>query len=273
MSERKWRGRSTDETQHKHWLGVGSAGPESLLEDLDPTLYSIDALLCGVVTGLLSKGRIGAGRPAAALLQPHNVVLWQMGFINERFDLWVGVSDEDEYLTQVTSALGVELFTWPIPRELYRELSLVVMLGLAWAAPTDFREFVVEVRRNLAEDGRVLVVLPVQSEAVLGDRDDTAWRASRVVWGDGSATKIDAMLSGDIFGLEAATWCGGVSLGSVGRLHEFGVSEYLKRHRSFFGKGAREITLARMRETDFSGPLRSKDADRNGAVLLSWGSC
>lgn len=125
-------GRSRGEHSYEHWLGEGIAGQETLLDDLDPTLYLADAPLCSIITSTAINCDRRDRRPQAILVPDEGTVGWHIGYLAKRFDVAVWTSDDDELITETAFRFNAKTFTGDLEEGADDGCDLVLFTAYTW---------------------------------------------------------------------------------------------------------------------------------------------
>jgi hypothetical protein len=254
--------RSDKEDQTRHWLGEGYSGQEALLLDLDPYLYAIDQALCHRISQTSHDKYSVRPSTTALLIPPSGAVYWQISYLSQRFELSVWADSSDTLVQSAADHFDVELFSGDIPSIVNGKIGLVVNADFTWNSRAQFLSEIRQLASTVSDGGELIVVMPgLQDGSVINIR-----------WRDDSVSELNQLLEmRGLLGLELPQTI------FTQRLNEFDyqnadyLSAFLKRHRLFFGRNARDLFLARMRESDFSQLLRSSAGNESTvAVMVCW---
>lgn len=236
----EWVRESKDE-QLSHWLGEGMIGQDDLFFDLQPHLCAVDALICKQIVQLGYQMEHALCEPAAVLVPPKESLSWFVPHLVDHFEVFLWTDELDEALDNLVQHFNVEIFSGEVPERIW-PVGYVLCLDTEWDGPDNFFSGVEEVVPCLAEDGIATFVLQV-----LGKEDEC-----KIFWNEENSTPYHQFIheqpcaaSHEMFQSELFSIPQGLAL------PQNSVSEFLKRHRSYFGKNARELCIRRMNEIDF----------------------
>lgn len=233
---------------------------ESLALEFDPFLFSLDPMLCKTISSFVHHYNGEKKRPFAVVATPPDAISWQVGFLAKWFDLCLWSAESDDAATELASRYGASSFTGAVPDSLSGMVDLFLFIDSYWAAEQEFVSGIAEAREHTADDGEVAAVLRCS-----GDGEN-----SIIVWADGSETLWKNIVQGRVFRLPAPDRAELTALSSVTRAADFGLKDFLSRHKSFFGKDARDFCLMQTGATDFMKAVRPPAGDSRFSALTVW---
>ena len=247
-----------DNEDGRHWLDEGELGRECLFDDLDPFLYAIDRAIATKASQIAHSYDGEDEKPRALLAPPVASVPWQIGNLSRHYRVEIWVPDPDDLVERAAEAFDAHVLVGEIPDELVGMIDLFLVTNTHWENHNHFLLWQKEALPFLAEDGELCVVLRSVGEGGL----------LSVSWDDGSETLLTDLVS---LGPEAKraefkTIC----------LPEFApdkssfLTDFLHRHRQFFGRNARDLCLTRMHEDDFQAVFSPQQKPRWWVTMLSW---
>jgi hypothetical protein len=214
----------------EHWLGHGVEGQDALLFDLDPYLYALDPVICKIASQV-SRYEREDERGKAAILLGYDLNPWVVGFLAERFDL----------------ALVTE-FADPIVEETALRFDAILLDEEEFLNIEPCFEFILrfDCARGL-EPGLVRTVDLVSDLMLPGG----------VALFPIIAENLN--LLPDTLGFRNYTLVETHQVYLKSLVKDYGVTEFAKRHRSFYGKEARDLCLKRIYERDFQTALEQEN--------------
>lgn len=239
-------------SEARHWLEEGSLGQETLFSELDPYLLATDRILCRRATQLAFRLKRSRETPRAVLLPPAGTVGWQIGHLAKHFELYVWCPEPDEIQEAAAAKFGAILISGSLDQLPDACADLIMITDVGWRDRREFAEAVRELREYLSGEGEALCVLRAIDEGT----------GVIIEWDAGSRLPLGELLAANDAPSEweLAPLVTGPS--------DFDLGTFLKRHRTFFGRNARDFCLDRLYDPDFA--RNARDSTRC-AVLLSWG--
>ncbi len=238
----------------RHWLGEGELGQDCLFDDLDPYLYAADKTLfhrASTRSHEIQQQRREL-EPSALLIPRSGTVPWHIEYLSEKFELWIWAFEEDDLLREAGEYFGAQIFVGDSIPENVLELDYILCTETEWDGKQDLAEIYRAVQHHLAADGMMSVVW--QGEMREGESPLAQF------------SKQQAFLFPEPDFVET------VPLSAIANAHEYNVAEFLRRHKRFFGKNARDLCLARMNEKDFMEIARGAGAEKRAAIVLEFGA-
>lgn len=232
------------DTSSEHWMGLGQFGQDALLHDFDPTLYALDQALNSAAVSQFHRLGRREERPLALIVPPEDSLIWHVGRISELFQVGLWQLEPDPVIDDILNRFGASLVQGPLA-DLPELLALVILLQHDWVHAGAWLHTVQTCAESLEEEGMLLALLKVRAQ---GD-------SGLVQWQDGSETNV-ADLQNDLCQEFKSVDNRRVELTPKILSDDEYLSEFLRRHRSFFGRNARELCLARMSEDDFAPLFR-----------------
>jgi len=147
------------ETDYRHWLGLGAEGAELLLSSFCPYLYACDQVLCRRILRLAHRIDSHGERPLAVLAPPADFVGWHLPFLAKYFNLFIWTSELGDYVEEAASAFGAEIFSGEIPTGLNGAVDLFLYTDFNWDSEDTFYRAVLEAKNCLTPDGEALFIL------------------------------------------------------------------------------------------------------------------
>ncbi len=254
--------RGDKEEQARHWMGEGHFGQEALLLDLDPYLYAIDQVLSHRISQIVHAREDERARPLAVLVPPEATVSWQLAYLAQHFDLSLWSDDSDAILQDAVSHFDAEIFSGELPPLIHGRLSLFVHTDAAWENRSQLRLALRDTASSLAADGEIIVVLRCRGKL----------SQLEVEWSDGSSSDLSEVLERHVIaGLSEPSQVVHLSLADFDPRGSEYLTAFLRRHRDFFGRNARDFFLDRMRDADFSEAFYSpQDGAARFATMICW---
>lgn len=234
--------REPKDDQLSHWLGEGMLGQDDLFFDLQPHLYAVDALICKQIAQIGYQMENALCEPAAVLVPPKESLSWFVPHLVNYFEVFLWTDSLDEALDELVRHFNVEVFSGQVPERIC-PVGYVLCLDSKWEGADNFFLSVEEAMSCLAEDGTATFILQV-----LGREEEL-----KIFWNENCSTPyhqfIQDQANYSAFEMSQSELC---SIPQGLALSQNSVSEFLRRHRSYFGKNARELCIRRMNEIDFS---------------------
>lgn len=256
---REWvRNKKTD--QFRHWLGEGGVGQESLFLDLDPYLYVLDQAICKCIALGAHEYDNHEGRPLAVLVPPEESVSWHIGYVGNLYDLLVCAEPDNEIRNEAACQFGAVVGDLRADIE---PLQLYLHLDKCWIELGEFVDAVRETRQYLGESGMMAFML--NCWGVEGSLE--------VCWAEGMKSPLSELVDGDkLFDFDSPKSVISKCLTEITASNSFGLGDFLKRHKMFFGKNARDFALDRFQDLDFRDSFSDEDASKRWATLLVFDS-
>jgi len=191
-----------------HWLGEGLEGQDTLISEIDADWYSADRQIYSLSQSVFHQIDKRADTPHACIWTAEDSIPWHIGWLSNSFRTVV-VSDS---VDPILESYCVEFRTGMIhPEDIHQSLGMI-----------DFFLFFPKVFSDLTELlNAQQFIEPLLTEVGVG-----------VV-----LTTTPVFVSSGIEFLETPSFTG---------QPEFGASEFSKRNRDFFGKGAKELIVRRL---------------------------
>lgn len=238
-----------------HWLEQGADGQETLLLDVTPPLLTLDRAICSRATQIAFRLRGDRTRRRALVVAPPGVASWQIGFLSKHFEVFVYTPELDPILERISSAFEATLLE-SLDELPEHAADLILLLESNWTDSIKFLEAAQFAAEYLSSEGELLSVL--FCEELNGH--------SEVLWSSGAKTEIVALI-GRASRLLSQQFRGYESVPIVRSLFQNMAGEFLKRHREYFGKNARDLYMSHINDPEF---IPDKLIGRS-AVLLAWG--
>lgn len=231
----------------EHWLGFGIDGQDALLLDLDPYLYVLDSLICRIAqqTAFTVDERFRSEpseRPKAAILLGYDLNPWTVGFLSERFDVALVSDYVDPIVEETADRFNAVLFDDETFYSLEPVFDFVLRFECTQAIDGELLRTASELSNVLLPGGRALFPISIKDGKTGEQR--AQWIKSSL--GFREYTTVD---------VERA------SFQEIKNLPDFGVGEFARRHRAFYGKEARDLCLKRIYERDFQAVIESETND------------
>ncbi len=253
--------RSDREGDTRHWLGEGENGEDSLLLEFDPYLYVADAQLHRIIASAGHEASGGDARPFALYLPASDATGWHLATLSRYFRVSICASTEDPAQEIAADYFAARLCLGEIPEDLVGSCRLVLSTALEWEDLGHFVAAIRDLQQYLTSDGELCLVLPAYSE-----EGETFLR-----WRDG-ATPLSSFTGGGLFPLRPPTSATVTPLATVASGETEQLSNFLKRHRDFFGRSVRGNFLQRMEEPDFLIGSRAVSPQLLEVCVLLWGA-
>ncbi len=253
--------RNDREGETRHWLGEGENGEDSLLLEFDPYLYVADPQLHRIIASAGHEAAGGDARPFALYLPPHEATGWHIAALSRYFRVSICASTEDPAQEVAADYFAARLCLGEVPEDLVGGCRLVLSTSMEWEDLGHFVAAVRDLQQYLTADGDLCFVLPAYSEE--GE--------SFIKWRDG-ATPVSLFTSGSLFPLRPAQSAITTPLATVAAGETEQLSNFLKRHREFFGRSVRGNFLQRMEEPDFLIGSRAVSPQLLEVCILTWGA-
>ncbi len=248
-------------TELPHWLEEGVDGQQLLFDEVTPELFALDQAICSEINRLAHTGVRPTAKPQAILAPPAGAFGWQMSFLAKHLhvNLWSG--EDDESFLKAVSQFSCGLFSGEIPERFRGEIALALFTDSLWGSQREFISTVAEVLAVLADDGKAFFCLRGIADA----------ERVQIVWGDGGVSDLNELCGGDAFlpGIGAATLVEKIDLTRKKYLESEYLSAFLKRHRGFFGKDARETLANRVLGADYQ-EIVARHESAAFALLITW---
>ena len=249
--------RRGDSDEESHWLRAGLTGQDSLLFDLDPYLYLVDNLVSKTFSQVTHHYDGENPHALAVIVAPNETVPWQAAFFRSRADVAVCIPDFDPILESAGTELDLSIFLGGLPEKLHGQTDFLLFSGSRWESVESYQNAIETTYAALAPGGRACFVFPGSQSA----------GAVNVEFVDGDRFSLEKLLSAvrsERFDLiETAV----LPFAALRMQPYFGVGEFAKRHRGFFGKSARELCLSRLYEEEFQ-QLIADPNDRCAVALI-----
>ena len=220
-----------------HWLGHGFDGQDALLLDLDPYLYVLDSQICRVSQQIAFSGeerglKAVKERPKAAIILGHDLNPWSVGFLSERFDIVLVTEFADPIVEETASRFNAIV----LDEEQFYELEPVIDFALFFNCASELDAALIksahEISNVIVQGG--VSLFPLRTKDKLSAEVKSSWLNGTLGFREFSS--IDIYQN---------------SFTELKKLPDYGVTEFAKRHRSFYGKEARDLCLKRIYEDDF----------------------
>jgi hypothetical protein len=233
-------GRSRSDSGYDHWLGEGVQGQETLLDDLDPTLYLVDSVISSLITSTALGADRRDRRPQAILVPAEGSLGWHVGALAKRFEVAVWTAEDDELISETAYHFNARTFTGDLGEGADDGSELVLFTAYSWPSETEFRQALDEALDTLTENGAAILVLPLEQSPSGPQIRWTGSAATPLAELTNPETDRDTPRSFEVF------WFKGFNPKESEVLGGF-----LKRHRDYFGKNVRELTLDRLSSPEF----------------------
>ncbi len=248
-------GKSRAEQKYEHWLGEGIQGQETLLDDLDPTLYLADSAVSSLITSTALNSDRRDRRPQAILVPDQGTIGWHIGFLAKRFDVSVWTGDDDELISETAYRFNAKTFSGDLSEGGLDGVDLVLFSAYSWPDPAEFEAAVEEASGTLLESGQTVFILPIERRA--GE--------AYVRWSASSATRLDTLTVPDDPGRPLPRTVELFWFSEFDPRDSEYLAGFLKRHREYFGKNIRDLMVDRLRSPEFQN-----SGTAFGAVVLAY---
>ena len=253
------------EDQERHWLGDGIAFPDTLLFDVNPILFALDAHLAHSASQIAHSYDGDARRPLAVVFSRADCIPWHVGLLRKQYDTCICAGGPDPILDEIAEHFDITVFEDEVPEALAGSADFVMIADSAWPGRTEFEAAVERAFTVAGEQSRVCCFVCAEGSP------DSAADGLTVRLADENIALAELVQS-PVFQRFNRVSTLPVPLKSLSGQQEFGVPEFAKRHRDFFGKFAYDLLLARVYESDFQDLVTGPDRDRLWAVLIT-GEC
>ncbi len=227
----------------EHWLGHGIDGQDALLFDLDPYLYALDAQVCRVSQQVahaaeqrLSKGE----RPKAAILLGFDLNPWSVGFLSERFDVVLVTEFVDPIVEETAQRFGALV----LGEEEFYGMEPIFDFVLSFSCSSALEPAVIksifDVSQILVPEG--VALFPFHTTEKLSADVKASWLSSTLGFREYATIEVFQ-----------------TSFPELKTQPDYGVSEFARRHRPFYGKESRDLCLKRIYEEDFQEIVQHED--------------
>ncbi len=259
---RTWK-RQTKEDSTKHWLGEGGVGQETLFLELTVEQYLIDQELCSVAVQIARTGASGPEPPVSLFIPPTSSVSWLIGYLSRLFDTYVWQIDSTETLVlDATSHFAVEIISGELPPDL-PPLHLLLHAKADWANEREFSLSVRELCQYLHRDGVALFVI----------HGEDSGEEARIRWASGELSLLgDLLQSLSQYRQLVVPEVTKIFLEPTAIDDRERLRAFLHRHRSYFGRNARDFLLARMSDPDFREVSVAHNNQTNWVGILQFDS-
>ena len=247
----------TARDRSNHWLGEGSDGQDALFVEVEPGLLTIDHALCKFASQFANAYDGYHTKPLSVLVPPQDAVGFHLGFLHERFDVWLWSANSDDLLESAADHFNAQVIANDLPGSLLGSVDLFVYTDSRWDSAQKFAEELLEISAFLSEAGQCAAVLPVIIESGEG----------RILWGVDSTTSVADFIKSGVFRLESPSASTVVPFKAINTDPSLTASAFVKRHRGFFGKNSEAFCAARFREQDF---LESAEDETQSRLLAIW---
>lgn len=239
-----------------HWLGAGLAGQDSLLFDLDPYLYAADSVLSKTISQVAHHYDGENGKALIAICPAPETLPWHSAYLRSHCDVCICAPVDDPLLEFVEESFNVTIFSESVPHSLQGQADIVLFTEAHWKNLSTLEESLHIAEELLADDGRALFVLQASGEEP----------NLTLSWDDPYCETVADLVASRIFSKFKIAFETVVPLATLNAQRDFGVGEFAKRHKDFFGKNARELCLSRVYEEDFQREI-ADSLDRHAVVL------
>lgn len=244
MRERRLKAHQRREREEAHWVGDGVALQDSLLADIGPIAYALDGLFTHHASQIAHDHQRDDERPVAVVLSPAETVPWQAGHLSKRFTTCIVTPNDDPIIEQASLRFNMSVFVGETPDALESKADCILFTDDQWPSQSVFEKALATAHRLMAENGRALFFLRTEIEG----------QETRAHWLSGGTTPLEGISKFELFD----SWSyENVRLSEVVATRDFGVNDFAKRHKDFFGKYARDLCLARLYEKDFQDVART----------------
>ncbi len=241
------------EGEDQHWLGHGIDGQDALLFDLDPYLYAADPIICRIAQQVAHSAPDRAKsepneRPKAALLLGYDLNPWTVGFLSERFD----VALVTEYVDPIVEETADQFDALLVDEEEFFNLEPVFDFILRFECSKGLDP---ELMSRVQKCAELLICGGVALFPTLASgpskEHEAGWLEKTLGFREFSKVETER-----------------VKLSDLSALPDFGVGDFAKRHRAFYGKEARDLCLKRIYERDFQSVISSPDDELE--LIIGW---
>ena len=221
----------------EHWLGHGIDGQEALLFDLDPYLYAFDAQICKISQQIaFSKDeralKSSKERPKAAIILGDELNPWSVGFLSEKFDVVLVTNFIDPIVEETADHFNAIILDEEKFYELEPVFDFILFFNCCSKLDREVIKNAVEVTNILAPGG--VALFPSRTTQILTAEVRASWLSTTL--GFKEFESIDVWQT---------------SFSELLKIPEYGVGDFAKRHKSFYGKEGRDLCLKRIYEDDF----------------------
>ncbi len=246
------------EREHNHWLSEGADGQDSLLLELDPYLYCLDQTISTIAASIWHKYEGEATNPFGMLVQSEGSVGWHIGYLSQKYNLYVHCEELDPVIEQAAERFGLQLISMENEHELLHGIEFFLYTRTLWTDTSSFSKAVHRAIDLRAPDGTICFALAAE-----GTRERPVLR-----WQDGSTNELHEICRDiELFAAEPPeTFV--IPLAETDPFEGLALSAFLKRNRDFFGRDVRDLLVRRMHEADFLDMFSREDGRSRCAVLL-----
>lgn len=235
-------GRSRSASNYEHWLGEGIQGQETLVDDLDPTLYLADSAICSLITSTALACGSRDRRPQAILVPNEGEIGWHIGYLAKRFDVAVWTGDDDELISETAYRFNAKTFSGDLAEQSADGVELILFSAYNWPSVAEFVRGVDEALDCLSENGAAAFVLPLEISP----------NGALIRWSAEASTPLARLTEPDE-AIQALPRSSEVLEFSAFDPRETEVlNSFLKRHREYFGKNIRELVVDRLTSPEFA---------------------
>jgi hypothetical protein len=228
--------------ERQHWLGDTVSAPDSLLFDLTAEFYAADSAILRTASAVAHAYDGDEKRPLAVILAPAESAPWHVGALSKKFDTAICAPERDAILESIERRFNTSLFIGDEPpQQLDNQADFILFSQTSWSSVDELLQAAVLAHRLISENGKACLILPCSG--------------GRIVWQNAESGAI--ALDREPFTYFARTEEHLFSLAEIAQRSEYGVGDFAKRHRDFFGRYAHDLCLARIYEEDFQKALRA----------------
>jgi len=244
-SKKKFLTKLRPQKQSEHWLGHGLDGQEALLFDLDPYLYALDAHICRVSQQIAfsTDARVSKPskeRPKAAIILGDELNPWSIGFLSEKFDLVLVTDFIDPIVEETADHFNAII----LDEEKFYNLEPVIDFALFFNCSAELGRDLIksafDITNILAIGG--VALFPTRTTEILGAEVRANWLSTTLGFKEFDSIEVFQ-----------------TSFSELLKTPDYGVGEFAKRHKSFYGKEARDLCLKRIYEDDFQEVVKGNN--------------
>ncbi len=223
--------------ERQHWLGHGVDGQETLLIDLDPYLYVLDSYICKVSQQIafsedLRISKLSKERPKAAIILGEELNPWSIGYLSDRFDVVLVTDFIDPIIEETANRFNAIILDEEKFFELEPVFDFVLFFNCSAEIDGKLAKSAFDISHVLSTSG--VALFPIINSENSSPETRVAWIASSLGFREFSEIEIYQ-----------------TNFTELKKLPDFGVLEFSKRHKNFYGKEARDLCLKRLYEDDF----------------------
>jgi hypothetical protein len=235
-----------------HWLREGLSGQNSLLAEVDPFLFLADPIFSKNASQISYHYDGDELRPQSFVLLPKDSLPWHLGFLSEKFALTAIVESHDELLDVVAEQFNFSIadYDFAANRDGRPGIDFITRPAVYWESVEELYECLKLIQNAVASGGRSCLFFEGQRIA----------NEDYLLIGGSEQILIKELLALPLCAEFAKIETEIIPIERFREESQFRVSEFNQKHKNYFGRGARELIMARIYEQDWQKLLMESQA-------------